>query len=255
MGVKPLLALHNAPDLNAVFGKPLNNEGGLVVLSPQAVKHEYQQNVKLALKRHPLDLLNGVPVLGRDLKAGNAFLGKLSDDLPVRLMLAIFMAALLLHGYIVFFHLPHRRDTVQAHHTLLYALDRLICQGYDSLLDLFSHTYLAFVRSAAYVWPPWYSLFKVPFYTTIIAHFAKIRKKSVLLCPCVCKQGLLDCPDCRGVFLSAISNSNFVPVYKEHLGRLPICILFGWLHCSIYHKVCTPFIMAGPHPHAGVALV
>ncbi len=49
MGIKPLLALHGAPYLNAVLDKPLNNKGGFIVPTAQAVKHEYQKNVKLTV--------------------------------------------------------------------------------------------------------------------------------------------------------------------------------------------------------------
>ena len=115
--IETLLSLHRAPNLDAVLHEPLHHKGSFIVLSAQAVKHEYQQNIKLALQGHPLYLLYCVPFLGRDLEAGNTFLGKLLDDLPSRLTLDKLTAKLLLHGNVVFFYLSHRGNTVKTYHS------------------------------------------------------------------------------------------------------------------------------------------
>ena len=49
MGIKPLLSLLGAPDLDTVFDKPLYNEWRFVLSASQAVKHEYQQHIKPVL--------------------------------------------------------------------------------------------------------------------------------------------------------------------------------------------------------------
>ena len=118
MIIKTLLALHGAPYLNAVFHKPFDDKRSFIVLAAQAVKHENQQNIKPTLQGQLLDFLNSVPILGRFLKTGNAFLGKLLDNFPAGLSLDKLPAKLLLHGNIVFLHLPHRGNTVKAYNTL-----------------------------------------------------------------------------------------------------------------------------------------
>ena len=64
MGIKPLLSLLGAPDLDTVFDKPFYNEWRFVLSASQAVKHEHQQHIEFVLQGVPLDFLNSVPILG-----------------------------------------------------------------------------------------------------------------------------------------------------------------------------------------------
>lgn len=153
MIVKPLLSLHGAPNLDAVLHEPFHHKGRFIVPAAQAVKHEHQQDVKLALQGHPLDFLDGVPILGRLLEAGNALLGKLLDDLPFVLTLDKLTAKLLLHGNVVFLHLPHRGNTVKTDNTLLYV--------FCDLDDLLRHIDLLLMVGCIYG-GQFYLFFKVP---------------------------------------------------------------------------------------------
>ena len=104
MGIKSLFPLHRAPDLDSVLHEPFNHKGRFVLLAAEAVKHEHQQNVKFALSRIPLDVLDRITVLCRNFEAGDAFFRKLLCNLP-SVGLGKFMALLLLHRDIIFFDL------------------------------------------------------------------------------------------------------------------------------------------------------
>ena len=108
MGIKPLLSFLGAPHLNAVFDKPLHNKRRFILSAPQSVKHKYQQNIKLVLQSVPLNFLYGIPVLGRDLKPGNALFRKLPDNFPSGMLPNKLPARFLLHGNVIFFDLSKR---------------------------------------------------------------------------------------------------------------------------------------------------
>ena len=108
MGVKSLLAFLDAPDFNTVFGKPFHNERCFVLSASQTVKHKHQQNIKLVLQSVSLDFLNGIPVLSRDLKPGNALFRKLPDNFPSGMLPNKLPARFLLHGNVIFFDLSKR---------------------------------------------------------------------------------------------------------------------------------------------------
>lgn len=55
----------------------------------------------------------GVALLGGDLEAGHAFLGKLSNNVPTHLCGEL-MASLLLHGDVILFDLLQRGNAIQA---------------------------------------------------------------------------------------------------------------------------------------------
>ena len=48
------------PYFNILFDKPLHHKGCFIILAAQAVKHEYQQNIKFSLQGHLLYLLKGI---------------------------------------------------------------------------------------------------------------------------------------------------------------------------------------------------
>ena len=121
MVVKPLLALLGAPDLDPILDEPLHHKGRLIFLAPQPVKHKDEQDVELPHGRFTLDLLNGIPILRGDLKAGDALLGKLPDDVPA-FFLRELMAALLLHGDVIFFNLSLGGYAVQAANPFCHSL-------------------------------------------------------------------------------------------------------------------------------------
>ena len=108
VGVKPLLAFLGTPHFNTVFDKPFYNKRRFVLSAAQTVKHEHQQNIKLVLQSVPLNFLYGIPVLGRDLKPGNALFRKLPDNFPSGMLPNKFPARFLLHGNVIFFDLSKR---------------------------------------------------------------------------------------------------------------------------------------------------
>ena len=82
MGVKSLLSFVHAPDFDALLREPLHDKGRFIVTATETVKHEHQQDVKLAFHRSLLNFLEFITLFGRLLKAGNSFFGKFLDDLP-----------------------------------------------------------------------------------------------------------------------------------------------------------------------------
>ena len=95
--VEALLALLAAPHPDAVAHEPFHHEGRLVRDASDAVEHEHQQDIKLALSGVLLDDLELVPVLCPDFVAGHAVLLFLVDDDPaVLLRKAVALPAL--HG-------------------------------------------------------------------------------------------------------------------------------------------------------------
>ena len=111
MVIKPLLAFLGAPNLDAVVDEPFHNERCFVIAPAKAVKHENKKDVKGVQCRLALDFLYGVALLGGDLEAGHAFLGKLSNNVPTHLCGEL-MASLLLHGDVILFDLSNGRNTV-----------------------------------------------------------------------------------------------------------------------------------------------
>ena len=71
MGVEPLLSLVHAPDLDALLREPLYDKGRFIITATETVKHEHQQNVKLAFHRSLLNFLEFVTLFGRFFEAGN----------------------------------------------------------------------------------------------------------------------------------------------------------------------------------------
>ncbi len=82
MLIKFLLSFIDAPDLNAVVGKPFQNKRRFVFDSSEAVEHENKQNIKLFIQRRFFQFLNGVPLFGGYLEAGDTFLLFFSQDSP-----------------------------------------------------------------------------------------------------------------------------------------------------------------------------
>ncbi len=117
MIVKPLLAFPGAPHFDSLLNKPLNHKRSLIVASADAVKHEYQQNIKLVQHGALFDFNDGVTSICTDLVAGDAFFGNLIDYLPVRMRRCVFAAGQLLHGNVVMIHLAKGRNTVEAYDT------------------------------------------------------------------------------------------------------------------------------------------
>lgn len=113
MVIKPLLAFLGAPNLDAVVDEPFHNERCFVIAPAKAVKHENKKDVKGVQCRLALNLLYGVALLGGDLEAGYAFLGKLSNNVPTHLCGEL-MASLLLHGDVILFDLLQRGNAIQA---------------------------------------------------------------------------------------------------------------------------------------------
>ena len=97
MIIKTLLTLLCTPYPDAALNEPLHHKGRFVSDSPDTVKHEHQQNIKLALLGKLLDGLNLVPVFGPYLVAGHAVLLFLMDDHPAHLICEL-MALPALHG-------------------------------------------------------------------------------------------------------------------------------------------------------------
>ena len=85
MGLKPLLSLVDTPDPDSMFYKPLHHKGRLIRFAAQAVKHEHQQDVELALLGPLFEKLQLVPVIGADLVTGHAVLLLLMYDGPAHL--------------------------------------------------------------------------------------------------------------------------------------------------------------------------
>ena len=111
MGVKSLLSFVHAPDFDALLREPFHDKGRFIITATETVKHEHQQDVKLALHCGLLDFLEFITVFGRLLKAGNAFFGKFLDDLPALTFCKV-AAGFFLHGDVVFLDLSFGRNTV-----------------------------------------------------------------------------------------------------------------------------------------------
>lgn len=121
MGIKTLLTLLGTPYPDAVLNKPLYHKGRFVSDTPDAVKHEHQQNIELALLGPFLDDLELIAVFGPYLVAGHAVLLFLVNNRPAHLFTeAVTLPAL--HGdvglaFIVIVHLlvgGHSIQTVNA---------------------------------------------------------------------------------------------------------------------------------------------
>ena len=91
--------------------EPFHDKGRFIITATETVKHEHQQNVKLAFHRSLLYLLEFITVFGRFLEARNAFLGKFLDDLPALTFCKV-ATGFFLHGDVVFLDLSLCRNTV-----------------------------------------------------------------------------------------------------------------------------------------------
>ena len=121
VGIKTLLTLLGTPYPDAVLDKPFHHKGRFVSDTPDAVKHEHQQNIELALLGPFFDDLEFVAVFGPYLVAGYAVLLFLVNNRPAHLFTeAVALSAL--HGdvglaFIVIVHLlvgGHSIQTVNA---------------------------------------------------------------------------------------------------------------------------------------------
>ena len=68
-----------------MFYEPFHHKGCLIRFATQAVKHEHQQDVELALLGPLFEKLQLVPVAGADLVAGHSVLLLLMHDGPAHL--------------------------------------------------------------------------------------------------------------------------------------------------------------------------
>ena len=96
---------------DAALAQRMSDRAVKVITATEAVKHEHQQDVKLALHCGLLDFLKFVTFFGRFLEAGNAFFGELLDDLPALTFCKV-AAGFFLHGDVVFLDLSLCRNTV-----------------------------------------------------------------------------------------------------------------------------------------------
>ena len=102
MRFKSLLAFFHAPHFNArCLDKPFYNEWCFVINSSDTVKHEHQQHVKFLVQCRFLQINDCVTVLGRHLKAGNAFFLIFFYDFPILPIFYKFLAGSPLHGDVV----------------------------------------------------------------------------------------------------------------------------------------------------------
>ena len=128
MVVKPLLTLLGTPDTDAVLDEPLHHKGSFIRDAPDAVKHEHQQNIKLALLGVFFDNLELVTVFRPYLVTGHAVLLLLVNDCPA-LFLRKAVAGFPLHGniclaFVVIVHLLVGGHSVKAINTVFHALIR-----------------------------------------------------------------------------------------------------------------------------------
>ena len=105
VALDPLLALVDAPHLDAMLDKPFQHKGGLAFDAPQPVKHIDQQDVKAAVARLLPQLLDHIPLAGGHLGAGDSFLCLLHHH-PPALLLGELAALDFLHGDVVVVDLP-----------------------------------------------------------------------------------------------------------------------------------------------------
>lgn len=106
MAVKSLFAFFSAPDLDAVFHEPLNDERRFVITAADTVKHEYEQNVKLLCERFLFDLHQRVTILSFCFVTRDALFGNFVHQFPIRMLSDKLPACDALHGNIVMVNLP-----------------------------------------------------------------------------------------------------------------------------------------------------
>ena len=116
VAVEALLPLLSAPYIDPVLYEPFYYKGCFISDTPNAVKHEHQQNIKPFLLCQFFDDLQLVPVFSSYLVARNAFLLFLMDNHPAHFF-AKGIAGFPLHGnislvFIVMFHLLVGGNTV-----------------------------------------------------------------------------------------------------------------------------------------------
>lgn len=126
MIIKPLLPFLGAPYLDSVIDEPLYYKGCLILFAAKSVKHKDQQNIKFSQGRIPLNLLDSIPVFGRDLETGDTFFRKLRNDVPA-LFSGKFVAPMFLHGDIVFFYLSFCRNAIKTVDPLSHGRSSLTC--------------------------------------------------------------------------------------------------------------------------------
>lgn len=97
MIIKTLLTLLGTPDTNAVLDKPFHHKRRFVSDTPDAVKHEHEQNIEFPLLGALLDDLQLVPVFSSNLMPGHAVLLFLVNNRPAHFFTEA-MALSALHG-------------------------------------------------------------------------------------------------------------------------------------------------------------
>ena len=99
--LEPLLTLLGTPDFDTLRGKPFHHKGCFILASAQPVKHKDQQDIEFFPLGGRFQVLDGIPVIRRNLKAGNTFFKKFLDDHPA-VLLREPVAGLFLHGNVIF---------------------------------------------------------------------------------------------------------------------------------------------------------
>ena len=105
MAFKLLLTLFYTENADALLGEPFDYKRRFIVAPAKAVEHEYEQHVKALVHGVLAQLLDGIAVVGGNLKARNALFAQFLDDIPP-LLLGKFAAFDSLHGDIVMVYLP-----------------------------------------------------------------------------------------------------------------------------------------------------
>ena len=116
MCVKALFSLAGGPDLNALLHEPLYYERRFILPAAQTVEHKNEQHIELMLCCSSFDFHDGVPGIGADLVAGDAFFRDLLDNLPVRVGGRVLPARQPLHRDVIVIDLADCRYTVKAYH-------------------------------------------------------------------------------------------------------------------------------------------
>ena len=114
--IEPLFSLAGGPDLNALLHEPLYYERRFILPAAQTVEHKNEQHIELMLCCSSFDFHDGVPGIGADLVAGDAFFRDLLDNLPVRVGGRVLPARQPLHRDVIVIDLADCRYTVKAYH-------------------------------------------------------------------------------------------------------------------------------------------
>lgn len=104
MAFKLLFALFYAENADALLGEPLDHERRFVIAPAKAVEHKHEQYVKALVHGVLAQFLDGISIIGGNLKARNSLFAQFLDDIPP-LLLGKFAAFDALHGDIVMVYL------------------------------------------------------------------------------------------------------------------------------------------------------